>query len=174
MFCENCGNRLLEGAKFCGGCGAKTEPVQPAYTAAAEPAPPRPAPAPAYASPVRAEPPYQQAYAPPPAYASPVRAEHPSQQAYAPQQHLAYSGQPGSDPLRVGQYIGMFLLMCVPVVNIILLFVWSFGGSVNPNKKNYARASLILGAIGLILAILFGAALVSIFEELFSSMSGYY
>ena len=38
MFCENCGNKLPDGAKFCGGCGAKTEPVQPAYTAADEPA----------------------------------------------------------------------------------------------------------------------------------------
>lgn len=42
MFCANCGSKLPEGAKFCGGCGAKTEPVQPDYTASVEPAPMRP------------------------------------------------------------------------------------------------------------------------------------
>lgn len=76
MFCEKCGNKLPDGAKFCGGCGAKTEPLQPAYTAAEEPAPAR--------------------SAPPPAYAPPV------QTAYASQQPPAYSQKPDSDPLRVG------------------------------------------------------------------------
>ena len=149
MFCENCGNKLPDGAKFCGGCGAKTEPAQPAYTAAEEPAPAHPAP-------------------PPPVYTPPA------QTAYAPHQPSAYLGNPGSDPLRVGQYIGMLLLMCVPILNIILLFVWSFGSSANLNKKNFARASLILGAIGLILSIVFGAALSSIIGELLGGMGGYY
>ena len=154
MFCEKCGNKLPDGAKFCGGCGAKTEPVHPAYAAAEEPAPARPIPPPAYASSVRAEPSYQQAY--------------------TPQQPSAYSGRGGSDPLRVGQYIGMLLLMCIPLLNIILLFVWSFGGSINLNKKNFARASLILGAIGLILSIVFGTALSGIIVELLGGMGGYY
>ena len=46
MFCENCGKNLPDGAKFCNGCGAKIEPEQPAYTAAAEPALERPVPPP--------------------------------------------------------------------------------------------------------------------------------
>ena len=154
MFCENCGNKLPDGAKFCGGCGAKTEPAQPAYTAADAPAPARPVPPPAYAPTAQTAPSYQQTY--------------------APQQPTAYSGRGGSDPLRVGQYIGMLLLMCVPILNIILLFMWSFGGSVNLNKKNFARASLILGAIGLILSIVFGAALSSIIGEMLGGMGGYY
>ena len=149
MFCENCGNKLPDGAKFCEGCGGATKPAQPVYTAAAAPAPP------------------------PPAYTPPVQTS-PPRQAYAPPQPPAYSGQPGSDPLRVGQYIGMLLLMCVPILNIILLFVWNFGGSVNLNKKNFARASLVLGAIGLILSIVFGAALSSIIGELLGGMGGYY
>ena len=149
MFCENCGKNLPDGAKFCNGCGAKTEAVQPAYPAAAEPAPARPVP-------------------PPPAYTPP-----PAQTAYAPQP-AAYSGQPGTEPLRVGQYMGMLLLMCVPILGVILLFVWSFGGSVNLNKKNYARAMLIVCAIGLILSIIFGAALTSIIGELLGGMGGYY
>ncbi len=148
MFCENCGNKLPDEAKFCGGCGAKTDPVQPAHIAVEEPALTRPVPPPVYTP--------------------------PTQTAYASQQPPAYSKNPDSDPLRVGQYIGMLLLMCIPLLNIILLFVWSFGGSVNLNKKNFAKASLILGAIGLILSIVFGAALSSIIGELLGGMGGYY
>lgn len=51
-------------------------------------------------------------------------------------------------PLSIGQYIGMFFLMSIPILNIVLMFKWSFGSSVNQNKKNYARAVLILGVIG--------------------------
>ncbi len=77
----------------------------------------------------------------------------------SPQPPAYITPQPGAGPLRVGQYIGILLLMIVPILNIILLFVWSFGGSVNPNKKNFARASLILCAIGLILFILAGGVI---------------
>ncbi len=156
MFCENCGSKLPEGAKFCGGCGAKTEPIQPSNTAAAAPAPARPVP-------------------PPPAYTPSVQTAPSYQQAYVhQQQNPAYSGQSGCEPLRVGQYIGMFLLMCVPILSIILLFMWSFGSSVNPNKKNFARAMLILAAIGIILGIIFGAALTSVIGNMLNGMGGYY
>lgn len=143
MFCEHCGNKLLEGAKFCGSCGGTTEPAQPAFAAAKPSAPARPAPPPAYAPPA-------------PAYAAPPTP--------------AYVGKPDSEPLRVGQYIGMFLLMCVPILSIILLFMWSFGGSVNPNKKNFARATLILGAIGIVLSILFSTVLISILGSVFENL----
>ena len=147
MFCENCGNKLLEGGKFCDGCGAKTEAVQPVYAAAAEPAPAPPA------------------YTPPPAQTA-----YASGQTYVPQPP-AYSGQPGSEPLRVGQYIGMLLLMFVPILSVILLFMWSFGSSVNLNKKYFARAILIVSAIGIVLSIIFSTALIGIVGELFG---GYY
>ncbi len=152
MFCENCGNKLPEGAKFCGGCGAKTEPVQPAYTAATEPAPVRPAP-------------------PPPVYTPPAQISPSRQQAYVTPQPPVYSGQLGSEPLRVGQYIGMLLLMCVPLLNVILLFMWGFGGSVNPNKKNFARASLVLCAVMLIFWIVAGGFIMGALGEI---MGGFY
>ncbi|HHV99811.1 MAG TPA: zinc ribbon domain-containing protein [Clostridiaceae bacterium] len=152
MFCANCGNKLPEGAKFCGGCGVKTEPVQPDYTVSEKSAPMRPAP-------------------PPPINTPLVQTASSHQQAYAPLQSTAYSGQLGDEPLRVGQYIGMFLLMCVPILNIILLFVWGFGSSANLNKKNFARAALILCAIMLIFWIVAGGI---IRNSLGSIIGGYY
>jgi hypothetical protein len=128
MFCENCGNRLPDGAKFCGSCGVKTGPVQPVYKVPAQPSPEPREPSPAYTA--------QQSYA------------HPRPASYNASIHT------DAVPLSVGQYIGMYLLMCVPLLNIILLFIWSFGKSVmNPNKKNFARASLILFAVASVLYV---------------------
>ena len=72
-------------------------------------------------------------------------------------------------PLGVGQYIGMFFLLAIPILNIILLFKWAFGSSANLNKKNYARATLILAVIGLIFSILAGGFIARIFEEIMYS-----
>jgi hypothetical protein len=137
---------------FCENCGAKTEPVQPAYTSAAEPVPPHPDP-------------------PHPVYTPPSQTAPSRQQAYALPHPPAYSGQPGGEPLRIGQYIGMLLLMCVPILNVILLFVWGFGGSVNLNKKNFARASLILCAVMLIFWIVAGGLIMGALDSI---MGGYY
>ena len=58
-------------------------------------------------------------------------------------------------PLTVGGYIGSFLLLCIPLVNLILLIVWSCGGCKNQNKRNLARALLILYVICVLLAFIF-------------------
>ncbi|GAA3405320.1 hypothetical protein ACFFNY_28835 [Paenibacillus hodogayensis] len=48
------------------------------------------------------------------------------------------------------------LIMAIPLVNIIMLFVWAFGGSsTNPNKSNYAKAALLWIAIGIVLYVVF-------------------
>ncbi|OBZ08755.1 hypothetical protein A7975_26115 [Bacillus sp. FJAT-26390] len=56
------------------------------------------------------------------------------------------------------------LIMIIPVVNVIMMFVWAFGEG-NPTKKNYFKASLIWAAIVLviyaIIAIIFIAAAAS-------------
>ncbi|MGI6499178.1 MAG: zinc ribbon domain-containing protein [Oscillospiraceae bacterium] len=154
MYCENCGNLLLDGAKFCGSCGSKTEPAQPVHAAAEGADPVRPAP-------------------PPPAYVPPAQAAPSYQQPYA-SQPPAYFEQPKSEPLRMGQYLGMLLLMFVPILGIVLLFVWSFGASANQNKKNLARAMLIVGAIGMVLSIVVGIVFSSILEGLIGNIVGYY
>ncbi|UOE95323.1 MULTISPECIES: hypothetical protein [Bacillaceae] len=43
------------------------------------------------------------------------------------------------------------LLMAIPIVNIVMLFVWGFGGGTNPSKANYAKATLIWIGIGIVL-----------------------
>lgn len=67
-------------------------------------------------------------------------------------------------PLSLGQYLGMMLLMLIPLVNIILLLIWSFG-DYNVNKKNYARASLIMLIIAIVLWIISGVAFMGLIMQ---------
>ncbi|RPH36263.1 hypothetical protein EHM92_04805 [bacterium] len=59
------------------------------------------------------------------------------------------------------------LLSAIPIVNIVMLFVWAFGSSTNPSKANWAKATLIWMVIGIALAIIF---VVVIGTAIFSGM----
>lgn len=70
-----------------------------------------------------------------------------------------YPPQAESAPvLSMGSWVGTLLLMFIPLVNIILLIVWAVSNTENPNRRNFARAYLIMFAISLVLiAIILGA-----------------
>lgn len=82
------------------------------------------------------------------------------------QQTPSYKPYADSTPLSVGQYFGMLILLLIPIVNIIMIFVWAFGNS-NLNKRNFARAyliiALILIVISIVLTIMFGSLLASLY-----------
>lgn len=92
---------------------------------------------------------------PPPAapQATPPPGAAPYYQPAAPQYQYA-AATPNTEPLSTGAFIGMFLLMLIPLVNLILLLVWAFGPNANRNRKSFARASLILMIIAIILAVI--------------------
>lgn len=70
-----------------------------------------------------------------------------------------YQPQVESAPvLSMGSWVGTLLLMFIPLVNVILLIVWAVSNTENPNRRNFARAYLIMFAISLVLiAIILGA-----------------
>ncbi|MDD9266728.1 hypothetical protein ACFPES_06740 [Paenibacillus sp. GCM10023248] len=70
--------------------------------------------------------------------------------------------------LSVKDWMITILLLAIPIVNIVLLFVWAFSKSENPTKSNYAKASLIWAAIGLVIYLVF---VVIIFGTMMSSMN---
>lgn len=53
-------------------------------------------------------------------------------------------------PVSVGNWMITYLIMCIPFVNMIMLFVWSFGGGSPISKENWAKASLLWMLIALI------------------------
>ena len=70
------------------------------------------------------------------------------------------------NPLPVWKFIGILILPGIPVVGLIMILVWAFGGSFNKNTRNYARAVFILGLIGLVLMIASAIVFWSFFKDL--------
>ena len=68
--------------------------------------------------------------------------------------------------VSVGDWIVTMILCCIPIVNIIMLFVWAFSGGTKDSKSNWAKAQLIMFLIGIVLVIVIcavtGATLLSI------------
>ena len=84
----------------------------------------------------------------------------PPQPAYQPAAAYGADAPPpkGSkyEPITTGGFIGIMLLMCIPIVGQILMIVWALGGCRKINKRNLARASLILMLVMMLLTALLG------------------
>ena len=63
--------------------------------------------------------------------------------------------------ISVGEWLISMLIMIIPIVNIVMLFIWGFG-SPDP-RRNYARASLIWMAMCIGLAVLFYGVVIALF-----------
>ncbi|MGM0588066.1 MAG: hypothetical protein ACQETE_06620 [Bacteroidota bacterium] len=46
--------------------------------------------------------------------------------------------------LSVKEWFITFIITAIPIVNLVMLFVWGFGDEANPNKANWAKASLLM------------------------------
>lgn len=53
--------------------------------------------------------------------------------------------------------------MLIPIVNIVLMFVWAFGSNVNRSKKTYFQAQLIMCGIILALYIIAVILMIGVF-----------
>ncbi len=59
--------------------------------------------------------------------------------------------------MSVKDWLITTLICASPLVGLIMLFVWGFGSEGNPNRANWAKASLIWMVIVFVLVILFWA-----------------
>lgn len=77
---------------------------------------------------------------------------------------------PGSSyqPMSIGEWIITFIITYIPLIGLIMLFVWAFGDGTHPSKKTWAQASLIMIVIGIILMIIFFGIIASIIGSMFS------
>ncbi|PKM93941.1 MAG: hypothetical protein CVU84_13610 [Firmicutes bacterium HGW-Firmicutes-1] len=53
--------------------------------------------------------------------------------------------------VSVKEWLGSMALLLIPIVNIVLMFVWAFSTDVKKSKSNFFKAQLIL--TGIILGI---------------------
>lgn len=56
-------------------------------------------------------------------------------------------------PLSTSEFFTTMLLLGIPVVNLVLLIAWAFGGSANLNRRNLSRAMLIFTLIAVVVWI---------------------
>jgi len=59
------------------------------------------------------------------------------------------------NPMSVGDWVLVIFLTGLPIIGLILLFVWAFSDNQNQSKSNYAKAMLIWYAIGIALVFVF-------------------
>lgn len=135
-YCSQCGQQLSNQAKFCTRCRA-----------------PQPGNAPAPAV-LPAQPSY------------PARGAHEMARPTPPMQGAIPGQQPDGRIVSVGEWMLMTLVLMIPVVNLVMAFVWAFSYDGSVTKTNYFKAALIWGAIcigiWIILFAIFGAALFSL------------
>ncbi|MGL5226926.1 MAG: hypothetical protein ACRC77_01935 [Bacteroidales bacterium] len=65
--------------------------------------------------------------------------------------------------ISIGDWFITIILLAIPLVNFIMLLVWAFGGGTNPNKANFAKATLIVYLIMLVLSVLFASTIMGFF-----------
>ena len=72
-------------------------------------------------------------------------------------------------PVSMWGYVGYEVLFSLPLVGLILMFIFSFSGTDNVNLKNFARGKLIMVAIGVAMFVLLiiAAAAYGFLEEIF-------
>ena len=171
--CNSCGAELADSVMFCTECGTKLdEAVQPEPQAAPAPTPaptpvPTPTPAPAASAPQPAVDEKAQKKA--------QKSEQKAAKAAAELQAAPVAGSKFA-PITTGGYIGIFLLLGIPIVGLLLAIVWACGGCKKISKRNLSRAYLIMLAVVLVLSLVFGLAarflLPGILEEHLPSADG--
>lgn len=56
--------------------------------------------------------------------------------------------------MSVKDWLVTLIITALPLIGIVMLFVWAFGNNENPVRQNWAKAQLLLVAIILALVIL--------------------
>lgn len=51
------------------------------------------------------------------------------------------------EQVSVKEWVLTLILMMIPLVNLIMLFIWAFGDNTKVSKQNFAKAQLLLVCI---------------------------
>ena len=151
--CTNCNATVPAGQAFCSTCGTPVAAAQPTPRPMPQPMP-QPMPAAAPAAPQAYEAP-RQAHMRPAAQPVPAAAPPP-----------AVSKPPKGSPYAVvgmWAFVGYSIVMALPIVGLIMAIVWAVSSSGPLNRRNYARALLVMWvlalAVTIVCTVLFWSAL---------------
>ena len=77
-------------------------------------------------------------------------------------QHNPVNGMLQYNPMSVGDWIITSLIFAVPIVGFVMLFVWGFGSNTQPSKANWAKATLIMIGISIVIFLLFFGSILGV------------
>lgn len=147
MICGNCGFNNNDTDAFCSNCGtalADQQPVQESASQSCADAPAQPYnQQPAY----QQQPVYQQ-----PTYQAPVYQQTYQQQSYQ-NMYAPVKNDEISETVSTKEWVIALLLLFIPVVSLVLPFVWAFSSSEKKSKSNFFKAYLIISLISIVLCI---------------------
>lgn len=115
--------------------------------------------------------PYQQQQPYQPQQQQPYQSYQP-QQPYQQQQPYQSGDSELEEPVSFADWMLSMLIMCIPCVNIIMMFVWAFSSDTKKSKSNYFKAALVWMLIGIVLSVVMLGAFGAMFASLIDS--GYY
>jgi heme/copper-type cytochrome/quinol oxidase subunit 2 len=81
-------------------------------------------------------------------------------------QSIPVNDSPQYTPISVGEWVITIIIIAIPIVGFIMLFVWGFGSNTQPSKANWAKATLIMIGISIVLSFLFLGSLLGIMGSL--------
>ena len=65
-------------------------------------------------------------------------------------------------PMSIGDWIITGIIFAIPIIGFVMLFVWAFGSKTQPSKANWAKATLIMIGISIVLSFLFFGTMLGI------------
>jgi len=71
-------------------------------------------------------------------------------------------------PMSIGDWIITSIILAIPIVGFVMLVVWGFGSNTQPSKANWAKASLIMIGISIVIALLFFGSIFGVLINLIS------
>ena len=70
------------------------------------------------------------------------------------------------EPISVGEWVITAIVAAIPIVGIVMMLVWAFGKTTNPNKSNWAKAMLIVSIIMMLVMIIMMNIMPSMMESI--------
>lgn len=65
-----------------------------------------------------------------------------------------YNVQQNNGTVQTSEWFWTLLITAIPIVGLVMLFVWGFSGSTNTSKANWAKATLLWMLVITVLYIL--------------------
>ena len=69
---------------------------------------------------------------------------------------------PKYNPMSIGDWLITSFIFAIPIVGFVMLFVWGFGSNTQPSKANWAKATLIMIGISIVIFLLFFGSILSV------------